>query len=548
MKKSPYCSEASKNTFPDTTSSDFLLNMQILADALEEKQIDFLFFSGDDKGRLSQVNFYRGQESLDCHCVYLATADILPEQLSVSELTSLIVIGNPPDSYRYGSFSMIILEDGMDLFHLYDIIQKVFDYNRTWNANMQNVLNNNGSIKELCELAFPYFHNPLFVHNAQFYIIASPVHQDNMDPWALDERTGLYMLSSELINTFKLSPVYFSTLTTKGAQMFPADQVGYRVMYINIWNNFGRYEGRICVDELNSPFKKGQYLALEHLARMIQVILRRPNPENISFSRPFETFLSQVVSRQITSEKEIRDMLDLTGWNQKDRYICFKMELTNRDKKLMSAVNTCNYIEATLQECHAISYENNILVLLNLSKNGRDLTKCINDLAYIVREGLLKTGISNIYSDFQDTPFACQQASTALYYGNLFQPTHWIHRYQDYVMNYIFDSVCKELPAKFICSDKLFTLLDYDRNNNTQLYETLYTYMKNRQNAEQTAKELFLHRSTLFYRLRKIKSLTGLNWNDEKERAYLQFSLDLLQHCSDLNTLLNQSEESSPSL
>lgn len=528
-----------KNTFPVEETSSFLLNMQMIADALEDESIDFLFIPGNDKGRLSQISFYHNQEPPDYHCVYLTTAHRLPSLLSPSDMMSLIIIGNPPSSYRYGNFSMIIIKNNMELFHLYDIVQKVFERNRKWNMQMQNILNNNGGIRELCEPAFTYFNNPIFVHNAQFYIIASPVHQDNMDPWNLDERTGLYMLSSELINTFKLSPVYFETLNTRGPQIFPADQVGYRVLYINIWNDFGRYEGRICIDELNSPFRKGQYLALEHLAHLIQVVLRRRNPEDISFSRPFETFLSHVVSQKITSEKAIQDMLETTGWNMHDRYVCFKMELTSRDKELMSAVNTCNYIEATLQDCHAISYENSILVLLNLSKNGRELTECVNDLTYVVREGLLKTGISNIYSDFQNTPFAYQQASLALYYGNLRQPTIWIHHYQSYVMDYIFDMVCKELPAEFICSDKLFTLMEYDRKNKTSLYETLYTYMKNSQNAEQTAKELFLHRSTLFYRLRKIKSLTGLDWSNEKERVYLQFSLDLLQHCSDLNTLSN---------
>lgn len=540
MNQFPDFDETYKNIFPTEETSSFLLNMQMIADALEDEQIDLLFLPGEDKGRLSQVSFYHDQEQLDYHCVYLTTANRLPGILFASDMISLIVIGNPPSSYRYGNFSMIIIKNTLDLFHLYDIVQAVFEHNRKWNTQMQNILNHNGGIRELCEPAFTYFNNPIFVHNAQFYIIASPVHQDNMDPWDLDERTGLYMLSSDLINTFKLSPVYFETLNTKGPQIFPADQVGYRVLYINIWNDFGRYEGRICVDELNSPFRKGQYLALEHLARLIRLVLRRRNSEDISFSRPFETFLCQVISQKVTSEKTIHDMLEMNGWNMHDRYVCFKMELTNRDRKLMSAVNTCNYIEATLQDCHAISYENSILILLNLSKNGRELTECINDLTYIVREGLLKTGISNIFSDFKNISFAYQQASLALYYGSLRQPTIWIHRYQDYVMDYIFDMVCKELPAEFICSDKLFTLMDYDRQNKTSLYETLSVYMKNSQNAEQTAKELFLHRSTLFYRLRKIKNLTGLDWTNEKERTYLQFSLDLLQHHFDLNTLSNR--------
>ncbi|MDO5409397.1 MAG: helix-turn-helix domain-containing protein [Lachnospiraceae bacterium] len=521
-----------KEPFPAQENFSFLLNMQMIADALEDEGIDLQFFPGNDKGRLSQVNFYHGQAELESNCVYLAAANKLPGILpsAGAKLCSLIVIGNPPASYRYGSFSLIIIRNSLDLFALYDIVQRVFQHNQQWNEEMQTILNNNGDISDLCRSAFHYFKNPLFVHNSQFYIIACPSHQENMASWDLDERTGLYMLSSELINNFKVSPVYFDTLTTEGAQIFPFDQVGYRVLYINIWNDFGRYEGRICIDELNTPLRKGQHLALEHLAKLFRVLLRRRNTEDTSFSRPFETFLSNVVSRKLTDRKKICGILSTTGWEIDDCYVCFKMALEDRDRELMSVVNTCNYIEATLKDCHAFSYEDNILVLLNLTKNGRELSECINDLTYIVREGLLKTGISNQFSDFMHFPWCYQQASLALYYGNLRQPTIWIHRYQDYVMDYIFDMVCKELPAEFICSGKLPVLMDYDRKNNTQLYQTLQIYMKHGQNAEQTSKELFLHRSTLFYRLRKIKALTGIDWSDEKERIYLQFSLGLMQH------------------
>lgn len=508
----------------------FRLNMQMLADALEDELIEFSFEKGKDEGHLTQVNFYRSQEYLDSSCVYLALAGQLPGFLQQREQASLIVIGTPPSSYLYGNFSLIVISGNIDLFRLYEIIQKTFEKNQQWNDQMQAVLNSNGGIEELCELARDYFQNPLFVHNAQFYIVACPIHQSDMSPWDYDDRTGLYMMSAEVINSFKVSPVYVQTLTTKGAQLFPADQVGFAVMYINIWNEFGRYEGRICIDELNTPFRKGQYLALEHLAKMIQVVLKRRNLEDTAFSRPFETFLAQVISKGITDRNSVERMLAISNWAIEDNYVCVKMALDSRDQEVRSVVSTCNLIEATVPASHAFSYENSIVTVINLSKGERSLTDCLNNLTYVVREGLLKTGISNCFDDFMNASYAYQQASLALYYGSMRQPTIWIHRYEQYVMDYIFDMACREMPAEFICMDKLFLLNKYDTENNTQLYQTLAVYMKNRQNAEQTAKELFLHRSTLFYRLRKIKSITGIDWADENERMYLQFSLDLLAH------------------
>lgn len=509
-------------------SLTFLLNMQMIVDELEDRQVPVYFTAGDDHGRLSQVNFYHGQEQLEHNCVYLTRSNQLPSILPHSDTISLIVIGTPPTSYYYSNFSLIVIQNNIDLFELYDMVQGVFERNRRWTMELLNILNDNGTIQRLSEIAYDYFKNPVFIHNPQFYIIACHEHLEQMDPWQLDERTGNYMLSTELINIFKTSPVYLETLETENAQIFPEDQLGYRILYVNLWNEFGRYEGRVCIDELSSALRKGQFLALEYFAGIVQQLLQRRNEGDTRYARPFEVFLTNVISRRQTDERQISSMLDTCDWKLHDAYVCFKLELENRDKKLRSMVNTCNHIEVTLQESHAFFYEDSILVVLNLTREGSDVADCVNSLAYIIRDGLLKMGISNVFHNFCHATYCYQQASLALYYGKRCQPTIWIHHYRDYVMQYIFDMACRELPAEFICSDKLMTLRRYDEENNGNFYETLACYMKNGQNAEQTAKELFLHRSTLFYRLKKIKSLTGMDWTSETEREYLQFSLNLM--------------------
>lgn len=508
----------------------FLLNMQMIIDEFENRNLQFFCSAGDDRCRLTHAGFYHGQEELLYNCVYLAMAEQLPEKLSFHHTVSLIVIGEPPSGYYYGNFSIVSIPEKADLFSVFEIVQTVFERNRSWDAQLLHILNRNGSIQELCEAAYDYFQNPLFIHNPQFYIIACPVHQDNMDPWQEDARTGARMLSVDLINMFKTSTVYFDTLDTEGAQIFPKDQVGHRVLYINLWNDFGRYEGRICIDELNTTLKKGQFAALEYFAGLVQMLLQRRNPDERSMIRPMEDFFTGVISGKISEERQITSMLETCGWDMEDAYVCFKLELENRDHRLLSMVNTCNHIEATLQECYAFFYKNSILVILNLTKNRSELTECTKSLTYIIREGLLKMGISNVFHWFSNAPYGYMQASLALHYGTISQPTIWTHRYQDYVMDYIFDMACREMPAEFICSDKLLILKRYDEENQTDLFETLSIYMKNGQNAEQTARELFLHRSTLFYRLKKIRTLTGIDWTSESERTYLQFSLDLLEY------------------
>ena len=49
-------------------------------------------------------------------------------------------------------------------------------------------------------------------------------------------------------------------------------------------------------------------------------------------------------------------------------------------------------------------------------------------------------------------------------------------------------------------------------------------------NALQTANALFIHRSTLFYRLERIQKLTKLNLDNPKERLVLLLSFSMMNN------------------
>nr|WP_304363238.1 sugar diacid recognition domain-containing protein [Gilliamella apicola] len=64
-------------------------------------------------------------------------------------------------------------------------------------------------------------------------------------------------------------------------------------------------------------------------------------------------------------------------------------------------------------------------------------------------------------------------------------------------------------------------------DNNGVLQKTLQTWFKNNVHSGNTAKELFIHRNTLEYRLNKIAGLTGLNLDKFDDRLLLYIGLQL---------------------
>ena len=79
-----------------------------------------------------------------------------------------------------------------------------------------------------------------------------------------------------------------------------------------------------------------------------------------------------------------------------------------------------------------------------------------------------------------------------------------------------------------ICHEKLLKLKYQDEANGSYLYETLRAFLQNQQSATKTAAALFIHRSTLLYRLDKIENLLKSDLSDPDEQLYLMLSFALM--------------------
>ena len=88
----------------------------------------------------------------------------------------------------------------------------------------------------------------------------------------------------------------------------------------------------------------------------------------------------------------------------------------------------------------------------------------------------------------------------------------------------LFLQVDPEVLSAYI-ENQIGALLDYDRKNGTELVRTLETYFATGQSKQRTAKALYIHRQTLYYRLEQISALLGDNWNAPERRMALDIAL-----------------------
>lgn len=106
-------------------------------------------------------------------------------------------------------------------------------------------------------------------------------------------------------------------------------------------------------------------------------------------------------------------------------------------------------------------------------------------------------------------------------------------RYSEHHLNKFLISLKDRDSIESLVTDTLFPLAEYDRQNDTEYIHFLKVYFRNNCSLQNTAKELFIHRNSVNYALRKIESIMGRSLSDINTKVELVLVLGFLELSGD---------------
>lgn len=187
-------------------------------------------------------------------------------------------------------------------------------------------------------------------------------------------------------------------------------------------------------------------------------------------------------------------------------------------------------IELTWPHVHCVVLDDGLFSLVNLAAKGRDTQgDFLQNVTVFARDALAKVGVSRPFASCAQMSVARIQATAALEQGDAENPTHWVHRFDDYALSWLVAHGSKGLPVECVSHPAINVLMRYDEAHGTELVRTLRVFMECRYNATEAAEKLFVARSTLLNRLARISEIAHVNLDSFEERIYLGISLALLR-------------------
>lgn len=449
------------------------LTMQLIADSMEEYHGTLIPGTKGAPGLWYQVMWYNPEAELYDDVIYFGRAeDFLPE----TREKGLICIGAPAPSLRKNN-EILCFGEVVSLEEVFVRIQSVFHR----------------------------FHR-----------------------WEYDDAQGGYILPLDILNDFKVNEDYLATMHTTGPSVFPAETFGYAILYQNLWYN-KKYRGRICVNEIKRRIRPGDFYLLDFFSGIVLEVLKAG--EGLVMNHAMS--LSRVLFQMLEGEQEDMQALDRAllqyGWTAKDDYFCVCFFPEERDIHTNSVQYFCSRLMDHFPDSCAFLYEKCVVMLVNSTLSDMNPGSFGNRIAVMLREGLMKAGISALSSDLQMFPLYYEQAVCAYETGQKINDTFWSYRFEDYQMDFVLENALEKLPASLLCSPEILRLREYDATHTAELSRTLKIYLEQDRNLARTAEILQIHRSTLLYRIGRIKEMTGLELEEPREKFRLLLSYYLIE-------------------
>ena len=214
---------------------------------------------------------------------------------------------------------------------------------------------------------------------------------------------------------------------------------------------------------------------------------------------------------------KIEERLSTFGWMPADEKQVFV--LRQKGETQISPEALMRRLELLYPDAFVLQHEGDVILLLNYALTGREGIR--QPLQEMLGDCRCTAGESEVFRDIWTLP---ENIRTAAMTADLMPgETGRIYAFRDALLPYAVH-ILKEHAGREMLHPALQILREYDISHDGELLHTLRVFLRERGSYTAAAKELYIHRSTLIYRMEKIEALTRIDLNDPDERFLLQLS------------------------
>jgi len=494
--------------------------LEMIAQTLQRNGITCRTEGIPQQRQFRNVCIYQGEQTLSESTLYI----LPPESASSFPVDQNSYISTTP----FPGNAEHLFCPGEDIGKIISLLLHMFNQLQIHENALDDLVFRNAPLQELCEYGAQMLGNPICIHDDWFIMVAmSRDLPDVMPPDYIMSSTKQF-IPQAIIDDFKYDTDYLETYAHRSAQRWDALPGTPPCLYVNLWNG-DIYQGRLLVVKEHRDFRAEDFMMSEVLTQRASLLLQRQHLGESRSYRSMDDVMYDLLTGKKTDLADENQLLNMMGWDKSDKFTCIRIQNQQNSPTLVTRHVLHSDLFRNFPGSYIMFEGHQQCLILNLTKAPTTLPFLRHTLSPLCRDYCFYAGISSPVFGIRELSIAYHQAEVALNHAFRLQSDRWIIPFSDCALDYMLGCMQTPLEPLHIAAPELRLLIDHDKENGTQYFETLRTYLLMERDIPRASQALIIHRTTLLYRLKKIQAITQVNLDDPEQRLYLTFSLWILE-------------------
>ena len=243
-------------------------------------------------------------------------------------------------------------------------------------------------------------------------------------------------------------------------------------------------------------------LSMGMIDMLLQVDLPHANPAEVL----------RCVLREEISGSELDSLAQMHGIEQDKERCVMVLHLNNLDTEMaLNILNTLTDARSGDEIVEVDKYTIALIKTIDENAEYSDMEQiglAIENTFFTETSSLVYIGVGESVTGLADLAESYREARRAIDVGRVYRPGSYVFVYRNLLLERFLSDVPADMAAKYNAA--LFNRKSM-RMLNDEMINTIEKFFENNLNLSETARQLYIHRNTLVYRLDKVQRVLGLD-------------------------------------
>jgi hypothetical protein len=425
---------------------------------------------------------------------------------------------------------LITADAGAD--RLANLARECFLSYSEWFEDLYRSIAVGDSIETILEKCTPVLRNPFFIDDSSYRTLARLRNYPTGD---FCDNEYIYMQQSGHHSADYIFAMLNSNVSVESSAISPRpiihrlEFLAHRTLYSTIKVD-GEIVGFFSCIEIETQFTPGTMDVCESLTELMSLVLSRHAnmPKARQKSLDNDLFLG-ILNGGIVDSELTKTAFEQAGLSVGDYFVVYTVTDVNTSENAFLLPRIMELLMSNLESGFTVADGSNIILVINAKLDDKLREKLVHLIGFYLGEFDVTIGFSLGFSDPQTLPTYYYQAVAATRLGALTDDGAKVFGYGDVVGYDVLEKYGDREKRLAICHPAIFTLLAHDREKKMNLLPTLKVFVECLGDTGAAADRLYLHRNSLYYRIKQITALTGIDLDDERVRSHITLSIRILE-------------------